>query len=287
MRAFCYFVYSYTRTIHDEQLQLALAISASLTPDHELPTEIGLSRKSRKRRKVEQEVPPLLTTSPSEARTLTVKRAMEILKVARDEEEEEDIPCTPVFGPSALAGGGVQPVSGDPARPVIGEPTPEPTGSECDDDDRDRDDSVHDSVKDVVHVCSDRDGDVIEKNLDVLASHDGDCGVSDDIVEQSDYDVIETAAKDDTPGGEYDTATVSTDEARHSGAQEDSAITDGTESLGDTGTADEDPIGGETRTEVFAEYKTMWQLSSYREGEGVDTFYAPALLDHIQPVRTL
>ena len=63
-------------------------------------------------------------------------------------------------------------------------------------------------------------------------------------------------------------------------------IAAGGELLEDTDTINKGSKGEEAREEVFTEYKTMWQLSSYHEGEGIDVFYAPALLDHIQPVRT-
>lgn len=86
-----------TNSVEEEEIQLALAISASITP------EFSHNQKKRKRRKkatVSEDPPPLLTTSTPEAKQRMMRKA-EAMMITN--EECDEIPCTPAIKPSTLA----------------------------------------------------------------------------------------------------------------------------------------------------------------------------------------
>ena len=318
------------KSLRDEQLQLALAMSASLTPDHQPPVETKQSKRSRKRRKVEEEeVPPLLTTSPSKAKKLTAERATEILQAAHDDKEE--IPCTPAFGPSALAGGGaVRPGSEEPV--IVGDDTIDEQNADMitqDDDvvecpcvveqNVDTIERNHDLVEqndDIMveqnNVVVGQNDDTVEQNATTFkqnadAIEQNDDIVDDNMVEQNDVMVEQNDNQNDRQDGDRakdmatdvateemledgvakcDTVAVSSDEALGSGDIKEGSVPtpDRGGCPGNTDVLMKDSMG-ETGKKAFAEYKTMWELSSYHKEEAIGTFYAPALSDHIQQVR--
>ena len=240
--------------MEQEQLQIALALSASLNEDRYLPPQEKIKTR-RQKRSHDTELPPslILTSSPEVKRCLAAK----VDEILSHENENGDISCTPLFGVSALA------------------------GAACATNGRnDRDNPL-------VYIGRSNEMD----NQSVSNAFTEDCAVTPVVVSchvtspppvrqcnTSQLSMLYTSRLS-TAGNTTTTKTLTSSSPDVDASC--SAIT----SISDIGTV---CISSNSPVSSFTDYMTMWQLSTAYKGrvvESVDEFYVPALLDHIPPTK--
>lgn len=88
----------------DEETQIALALSASMAPPQPPDTCFKKAVKGKgKRKKGDNEVPPLLLRDDESAQRAVAMRAAQVLSMQDNEDDEDEISCTPALAPSRVA----------------------------------------------------------------------------------------------------------------------------------------------------------------------------------------
>ena len=238
--------------MEQEQLQIALALSASLNEDRHLPPQEKIKNRRQKRSHDTELPPPLILTSLPEAKCRLAARVDEILS---HENENGDISCTPQFGVSALA------------------------GVACATNGRNDRDSP------LVYIGRSSEVD----NQSVSNAFTGDCIVAPVVVSCQVTGPPPVRQCNTQPSMLYtsrlSTAGNTTTKTLTSSSPDVDASCSAITSISDIGTV---CISSNSPVSSFTDYMTMWQLSTAYKGrivESVDEFYVPALLDHIPPTK--
>ena len=246
--------------MEQEQLQIALALSASLNENrHLLPPQQKMKSGRQKGSHDTDLPPPLILTSSPEAKHRLAARVDEILS---HEDDDGDIPCTPLFGVSALAGVACT-TNGrnDRDNPL------EYIGRSNEMDDQ----SVSNAFTE-------------DFTITPVSCHVTSCPpvCHCNIAEPS---MLYTSRLSTTTTTTITTKTVT------SGLPDADAYCSSITSISDTLVTSNSIATVSTSTfpiSSFTDYLTMWQLSTAYKGEvveSVDEFYVPALLDHIPPTK--
>lgn len=246
--------------MEQEQLQIALALSASLNEDRHLPPSPQKIKNGRQKRSRDTDLPPpLILTSSPEAKHHLAARVDEILS---HEDDNGDIPCTPLFGVSALA------------------------GVACTTNGR----NERDNLLEYIGRSNEMD------NQSVSNAFTEDCtitAVSCHVTSPppvchcnaAEPSMLYTSRLSTT------TTTTTTTKTVTSSLSEGDAYCSAVTSISDalvTSSSIGTVCTSTFPTSSFTDYMTMWQLSTaYKEGvvESMDEFYVPALLDHIPPTK--